>query len=72
MITDLPNNRMRPDRHGRQLTPPEVAERLRVTAETLRYWRRVGAGPAFIKLSERIVRYPEAAIEEFLSRSATK
>lgn len=37
------------------LTLPEVAARLRVPVNTLRWWRQQGTGPAFFKLGRRLV-----------------
>jgi hypothetical protein len=46
----------RPQTHPVRLTEGEVAERLRVSPKTLRNWRSVGQGPAFLRI-ERLIRY---------------
>jgi predicted DNA-binding transcriptional regulator AlpA len=43
------------------LTVDEVADRLRKSPCTLRYWRSIGAGPRSAKLGKRIV-YREADV----------
>ncbi len=52
---------------GALLTPPEVAERLRVALKTLEDWRRRGDGPRFIRLGRACVRYRTEEIEAFLA-----
>ena len=37
------------------LSPEELAERWRISTETLRYWRYNGKGPLYIKLNGRIL-----------------
>ena len=37
------------------LTLPEVAARLRVPVNTLRWWRQKGTGPGFFKVGRRLV-----------------
>jgi hypothetical protein len=37
------------------LTLPEVAARLRVPVNTVRWWRQQGTGPAFFKVGRRLV-----------------
>ena len=37
------------------LTLPEVATRLRVPINTVRWWRQQGTGPAFFKVGRRLV-----------------
>lgn len=39
------------------LRPYEVADQLGVARDTLRKWRRLGAGPPWIKLGNNTVRY---------------
>lgn len=46
------------------LTPKEVAVRLRTNVGTLSNWRMQGAGPRFIKLGRKVL-YPVAEIEAF-------
>jgi hypothetical protein len=48
------------------LTPKETAIRLRVSESFLAKKRVTGGGPKFTKVG-RVVRYPESAINEYLS-----
>lgn len=54
------------------LTTEEVGARLKVPAETVRYWRHVGTGPRAIKVG-RFVRYREDDLSTWLDarRQAT-
>ena len=52
---------------ARLLTPRDVATRLGVEASTLAAWRRRGAGPRFVRLTQRCVRYSESEVEQFLA-----
>ena len=52
----------------RMLTTFEVASFLRVSRDTLSDWRASGAGPPFVKLSRRILRYPRRGFERFMYR----
>jgi predicted DNA-binding transcriptional regulator AlpA len=54
-------------RFGRLLTPEEAADKLAVAVQTLAHWRVRGTGPSFVHLSARCVRYPELALEEWIS-----
>lgn len=47
------------------LTTTEAAELLRTPAETLRYWRHVGKGPASFKLGRRVL-YAVEDVERFV------
>jgi hypothetical protein len=47
-------------------TPKETAVRLKVSESFLAKKRVTGGGPKFIKVG-RVVRYPESAINEYLS-----
>ena len=47
------------------MTEHEAARRLTVSVKTLQAWRVRGGGPRFVKVG-RLVRYTEAAIEEFI------
>lgn len=49
------------------LTPQEVAVRLRTTVGTLSNWRIRGGGPRYIKLGRKVL-YPLAEIEAFEQR----
>ena len=51
---------------GKLLDTPAVARRLGLTEGTLRKWRLSGAGPTFIKLGQRSVRYREADLDAFI------
>ena len=48
------------------LTTAELAERLRTSPETCRYWRHVGYGPASIKIGRRVL-YAIADVERWLA-----
>lgn len=48
------------------LRPEQAAVRCNVSKFTLRHWRLNGAGPRFIRLSRRAVRYRLSDIEEWL------
>lgn len=52
---------------GNLLTPEEAAMKMAVAVQTLAHWRVRGSGPAFIHLSARCVRYPETALDDWLS-----
>ena len=51
----------------RHLTPAELGERLGMSTETLRDWRRGGRGPAYIRDvgagDKAFIRYPLAEVE---------
>lgn len=49
------------------LTTEEVAERLRIPAATLRYWRMKGIGPRSIKVGPKHVRYRASDVVEYLA-----
>ena len=49
------------------LDEQEVSRRLRVSVNTLRYWRLSGDGPNWVKLG-RLVRY-DAAAQSFVGRN---
>ena len=54
------------------ITDREAADRLGLSAATLRSWRCRGIGPAFIKMgsgSKAPVRYSEADLEQFIAQS---
>ena len=51
-------------------TEPEVADLLRCSVATLRNWRRLRRGPAFIRAGRKVL-YPVAALRDFLSTNAT-
>jgi predicted DNA-binding transcriptional regulator AlpA len=45
---------------------------LAVAPATLEKWRRSGAGPMFLKLSGRVVRYRRSDVKEFVAESARR
>ncbi len=47
------------------LTVEEAAARLKISKHTLNRWRVTGEGPPFIKYGPRLVRYREAALNEW-------
>jgi excisionase family DNA binding protein len=51
------------------LTEAEVAQRLSVSAPTLRSWRHRGVGPMFRRFG-RAVRYMEQDVERFVEANA--
>ena len=51
---------------AKMLTTFEVASFLRVSRDTLSNWRENGAGPPFVKLSRRVLRYPRRAFERYM------
>lgn len=48
------------------LTPAQLGAMLQVSETTLAQWREAKTGPAFAKLSQRSVRYPVAAVLDWL------
>ena len=50
---------------SRYLTTPEVAQLCRTSAETVRYWRHVGQGPASFKVGRRVL-YDERDVTAWL------
>lgn len=50
------------------LTTHEVADLLRTPAETIRYWRHIGKGPASFKLGRRVL-YSREAVEAFIAQA---
>jgi predicted DNA-binding transcriptional regulator AlpA len=51
-------------------TETDVSKQLRVTAAALRRWRLERRGPQFVKVG-RLVRYPQADVEAWLSAQPT-
>ncbi|UOX85318.1 helix-turn-helix domain-containing protein [Amycolatopsis sp. FBCC-B4732] len=49
------------------LTLPEVADRYRTTAATIRYWRSSGYGPKAVKVGRRVL-FPLSELEAFDQR----
>jgi DNA-binding transcriptional MerR regulator len=50
------------------VTPKRAAEILGRPESTLRYWRSIGVGPAWVKLEGRVL-YDEADLIEYIQRS---
>jgi excisionase family DNA binding protein len=50
---------------NRFLTTEELAELLRTSPETVRYWRHVGRGPASFKVGRRVL-YAHEDVENFI------
>ena len=50
---------------SRYLTTPEVAQLCRTSAETVRYWRHIGQGPASFKVGRRVL-YDEHDVTTWL------
>ncbi len=48
------------------LTTEDVADLLRTTAETVRYWRHIGKGPASFKVGRRVL-YDVGDVEAFIA-----
>lgn len=53
---------------ARYLTTQEVADTLRTPAETVRYWRHVGKGPASFKIGRRVL-YDAVDVEAFIAEA---
>ncbi|CAL9611445.1 helix-turn-helix transcriptional regulator [Nocardiopsis dassonvillei] len=58
-----------PDPTSPWLTPDEAADRLRVSADTLRRWRRHDTGPAWHRAGDRLVRYRTTDIDAWVTSS---
>jgi predicted DNA-binding transcriptional regulator AlpA len=56
---------------GTLLTTEEVAQALRLKAQSVRKWRLTGYGPRFIKIGGR-VRYALADVNDFIARCAAR
>ena len=50
------------------LTTTAVSELLSIPEGTIRYWRKVGLGPAWVKL-EGSIRYAEEDVLEYIRRN---
>jgi excisionase family DNA binding protein len=48
------------------LTTVEVAEKLRTSPETVRFWRHVGKGPASFKVGRKVL-YAVEDVEAFIA-----
>ena len=53
--------------HDDLLTERETSRMLKVASRTMEGWRRRGAGPPFIRLSLRAVRYKREDVEAWLA-----
>lgn len=53
---------------GKYLTTTEVAEMLRTSSETIRYWRHVGKGPTSFKVGRRVL-YAVEDVETFIAEA---
>jgi hypothetical protein len=51
---------------GRMLTSSEAARIIGLTKSALAQWRLAKIGPDFVRLSDTVVRYPEAALYSWL------
>ena len=49
------------------LTTADVAQMLSIPESTLRYWRKVGVGPAWVKL-EGTIRYDSGDVEAYVEQ----
>lgn len=47
------------------LVPAEAGSKVRRSAETLRYWRKHGTGPPWIKINGRIL-YPRRGLDVWI------
>ena len=50
------------------LTTADVARLLRTSAETVRYWRHLGKGPASFKVGRRVL-YAREDVEAFIAEA---
>lgn len=48
------------------LTFEQAAEYLNVPVETLKYWKRIGVGPAWVKLEGKSVRYNRTDLDDYI------
>jgi excisionase family DNA binding protein len=48
-------------------TTHEAASYLRLDPLTLKDWRRLGAGPPYVKVGARLIRYRRQDLEEWLA-----
>jgi len=53
--------------HSEIMTQEEVAIYLKYSAITLAIWRSKGRGPAFVKISEKNVRYRKRDVDKWLA-----
>ena len=50
------------------LDTDQLAELIRTSPETLRYWRHIGKGPKYFKMGGRKVFYRQEHIDEWLNQ----
>lgn len=50
----------------RLLTPQLLAEHLSVSVKTLERWRLQGEGPAFVRISPKVIRYRTSDVIAFI------
>ncbi|PZS26323.1 MAG: hypothetical protein DLM59_18530 [Pseudonocardiales bacterium] len=48
------------------LKPPEAAQLVRMSVETLKRWRRQGIGPQSTRVGPRAIRYDRGEVERWL------
>ena len=53
---------------GKYLTTQEVADALRTSPETCRYWRSIGKGPRSFKVGRRVL-YAVEDVEAFIAKA---
>jgi predicted DNA-binding transcriptional regulator AlpA len=54
------------------LTPEEVVDRLKVGRATLSAWRVRGEGPPWLRLENRLIRYPASGLTTWLAEQTAK
>jgi excisionase family DNA binding protein len=59
---------LRPRFESEYMTTDELAAYIRTPAETVRYWRHMGAGPKAFKLGRRVL-YDRADVQEWLAEA---
>ena len=66
--------RFQPGEENELLTPGEAAGYLRISIDTLRFWRRrkVGRGPRYIKAHRHRVVYRRADLDRFIESRAVQ
>lgn len=57
----------RPDAPSDLLNEKEVAAKLGIATGTVRNWRCLRTGPAYVKLGKRAVRYRRADVDAFIA-----
>lgn len=54
------------------ITERDAAVLIGCSEACLRRWRRLGKGPDFIKMGQRMVRYERAAVDRFLASNTNR